>query len=67
LASSPRFSVVNSSAVTSSHQSQNGDNFNAVGRRGNGTPLKDAMGNPIQGLCGYGSPALACDLALGQD
>jgi len=46
--------IVNSSAVTSSNQSQNGDNFNAVGKCGNGTPLKDAMGNPIQGRCGYG-------------
>ena len=46
--------ILNSSAVTSSNQSQNGDNFNAVGKCGNGTPLKDANGNPIQGRCGYG-------------
>jgi hypothetical protein len=59
--------IVNSWAVTSYHQSQNSDNFNAVGKRGNGTPPKDAMGNPIQGRCGYGWPAFACDLTLGQD
>jgi phospholipase C len=46
--------IVNSSAVTSSNQSQNGDNLNAVGKCGNGTPLKDGNGNPIQGRCGYG-------------
>jgi len=46
--------IVNSSAATSSNQSQNGDNFNAVGKCGNGVPLKDALGNPIQGRCGYG-------------
>jgi phospholipase C len=46
--------IVNSSAVTSSNQSQNGDNINAVGKCGNGTPLKDGNGNPIQGRCGYG-------------
>ena len=46
--------IVNSSAATSTNQSQNGDNFNAVGKCGNGTPLKDSLGNPIQGRCGYG-------------
>jgi phospholipase C len=46
--------IVNSSAITSSNQSQNGDNLNAVGRCGNGIPLKDASNNPIQGRCGYG-------------
>jgi len=46
--------ILNSSAVTSSNQSQNGDNFNGVGKCGNGTPLKDNNGNPIQGRCGYG-------------
>ena len=46
--------IVNSSAVTSTNQSQNGDNLNAVGKCGNGTPLKDAHSNAIQGRCGYG-------------
>lgn len=46
--------IVNSSAITSSNQSQNGDNLNAVGKCGNGTPLKNSNGNPIQGRCGYG-------------
>jgi phospholipase C len=46
--------IVNSSAATSTNQSQNGDNFNGVGKCGNGTPLQDGMGNPIQGRCGYG-------------
>jgi len=32
--------IVNSSTVTSSNQSQNGDNFNAVSKCGNGTPLQ---------------------------
>jgi len=41
--------IVNSSATTSTNQSQNGDNFNAVGKCGNGAPL-----NGIQGRCGYG-------------
>jgi phospholipase C len=35
--------------TTSTNQSQNGDNFNAVGKCGNGAPL-----NGIQGRCGYG-------------
>jgi phospholipase C len=46
--------IVNSSAVTSSNQSQNGDNLNAIGKCGNGTPLMDSNGHPIQGRCGYG-------------
>ncbi len=46
--------ILNSSAITSSNQSQNGDNLNGVGKCGNGTPLKDGNGNPIQGRCGYG-------------
>ena len=46
--------IVNSSAATSTNQSQNGDNFNGVGKCGNGAPLQDGMGNPIQGRCGYG-------------
>jgi phospholipase C len=46
--------IVNSSAATSTNQSQNGDNFSGVGKCGNGTPLQDGMGNPIQGRCGYG-------------
>jgi phospholipase C len=41
--------IVNSSATTSTNQSQNGDNFNAVGKCGTGAPL-----NGIQGRCGYG-------------
>jgi len=41
--------IINSSAVTSSNQSQNGDNLNAVGKCGNGAPLAG-----IQGRCGYG-------------
>ena len=41
--------IINSSAVTSSNQSQNGDNFNGVGKCGNGMPLAG-----IQGRCGYG-------------
>jgi phospholipase C len=46
--------IVNSSAATSSNQAQNGDNFNGVGKCGNGTPLKNAAGVPIEGRCGYG-------------
>ena len=41
--------IINSSAITSSNQAQNGDNLNAVGKCGNGTPLAG-----IQGRCGYG-------------
>jgi phospholipase C len=47
--------IVNPSAVTSSNQSQYGDNLNGVGKCGNGNPvLNDSTGNPIQGRCGYG-------------
>jgi phospholipase C len=48
--------IVNSSAVlNAANQSQDGDNLNGPGKCGNGNPsLKDAMGNPIQGRCGYG-------------
>ena len=47
--------IVNPSAVTSSNQSQYGDNLNGVGKCGNGSPiLKSADGSPIEGRCGYG-------------
>ncbi len=47
--------IVNSSAVTSSNQSQYGDNLSGTGKCGNGAPvLKDATNTPIQGRCGYG-------------
>jgi phospholipase C len=47
--------IVNSSSVTSTNQSQYGDNLSGTGKCGNGTPmLKDGSGNPIQGRCGYG-------------
>ncbi len=47
--------IVNPSAVVNAaNQSQLGDNLNGVGKCGNGTPVKDDNGNPIQGRCGYG-------------
>ncbi len=47
--------IVNPSAVTSSNQSQYGDNLNGAGKCGNGSPiLNNADGNPIEGRCGYG-------------
>jgi phospholipase C len=47
--------IVNSSAeLDPANQSQDGDNLNGAGKCGNGTPLADAAGVPIQGRCGYG-------------
>jgi phospholipase C len=47
--------IVNSSAVVNSiNQAQYGDNLNGAGRCGNGTPMKDDNGHPIEGRCGYG-------------
>jgi phospholipase C len=45
--------IINPSAATSS-STANSDELNANGVCGNGTPLKDDSGNPIQGRCGYG-------------
>jgi phospholipase C len=38
--------------VNSSYTAQ--DQLNGPSKCGNGTPLKDALGDPIQGRCGYG-------------
>ena len=47
--------IVNSSAVLNpANQSQDGDNLNGAGKCGNGTPLANAGGIPIEGRCGYG-------------
>ncbi len=48
--------IVNPSAVLNpANQSQDGDNLNVAGKCGNGSPtLKNALGNPIEGRCGYG-------------
>ncbi len=46
--------IVNSSAVSDSNNVANTDQLNGAGKCGNGTPLKDANGNVIQGRCGYG-------------
>ena len=46
--------IVNSSAVNNTQSAANGDQLNGAGKCGNGTPLKDANGNAIQGRCGYG-------------
>jgi len=48
--------IVNPSAVlNAANQSQDGDNLNGVGKCGNGNPtLKNSLGTPIQGRCGYG-------------
>jgi phospholipase C len=46
--------IINPSAVLNSASPANGDQLNAPGVCGNGTPLADANGNPIQGRCGYG-------------
>ncbi len=46
--------IVNSSAVLNAASPKNGDSLNGSGKCGNGTPLKDDHGNPIQGRCGYG-------------
>jgi phospholipase C len=46
--------IVNPSAVSNAASPSNGDKLNGTGVCGNGTPLKDDSGNPIQGRCGYG-------------
>jgi phospholipase C len=45
--------IVNPSAATSSNVSDE-DQFNAIGKCGNGGPLADGNGSAIQGRCGYG-------------
>jgi phospholipase C len=46
--------IVNPSAVNIQGDSADSDQLNGPGKCGNGTPLKDDNGNPIQGRCGYG-------------
>jgi phospholipase C len=46
--------IVNSSAVANGGDTKNSDQLNGPGKCGNGTPLKDDSGNPIEGRCGYG-------------
>jgi phospholipase C len=47
--------IVNPSAViASANQPQFGDNLNGTGHCGNGAPMTDGNGHPIQGRCGYG-------------
>ncbi len=46
--------IVNPSAVINPSAPSNGDKLNGPGACGNGTPLRDDLGNPIQGRCSYG-------------
>jgi len=46
--------IVNPSAVNVTDDSADSDQLNGPGKCGNGTPLNDGNGNPIQGRCGYG-------------
>ena len=46
--------IVNPSAVNIQGDPADSDQLNGPGKCGNGTPLKDDNGNPIQGRCGYG-------------
>jgi phospholipase C len=46
--------IINPSAVANAADTKNSDQLNGPGLCGNGTALKDGVGTPIQGRCGYG-------------
>ena len=46
--------IVNPSAVLQAASAGNSDQLNGPGICGNGTPLANTSGQPIEGRCGYG-------------
>jgi len=47
--------IINPSAVANPSDTKNSDQLNGPGKCGNGSPtLKNALGSPIEGRCGYG-------------